>query len=664
MRVPSRSAWCSTCREARHDHACTGVDADQYLPAATRPRSDVCRRHGAGPVSGETRRRCAVSLADAQGAPRQHARLRHLRPCRRQSRPGHGRGSRATVVGGRAPGPAADGRHRAQPHGRRSARQSLVARSAGERAVFAVCRVLRHRLGSDHAAPAPEGPAAHPGRSVRRRARPRRAADRVRGWSPLAAVLRASPADQPAADAAGVAPRRAGADGVARRWAPGGDRVPEHPRGPAQPAPVHRHASRAHHRPSAREGSAARAPAAPGGRHAARDRGDDARRGAHQRARRGTGFVRRTACTARGPALSTGLVAHGGGRDQLPSLLRRQRAGGRARRTRGRVRRHAPVDRHVAARRPRARAAPRSPRWPVRPRGLFRAPAAVRPERDRPEGPAVRGRREDSRARRAPARRLAGAWDDRLCVPERDQRPVHRPGRPASIAAGPCPHHRRARAVARDRLRRQAADHGYGDVERARRARRCARAHCPRRSPHARLHAQQPARADCRVRRVHPRLPDVRQRARLDAGRPRDHRPDHCRGPAAQSRDGGLAVPLPARGAAAGALVDAARRAWRAVDVPASAGVRDEAPAVHRPRAGQGRRGHHVLSLQRAGLDERGRRRSRHHRAVGGGGPCRQRHASTLLAGRDDDAVHARHETRRGRAGTHQRLVGDGRRLA
>ena len=46
-----------------------------------------------------------------------------------------------------------------------------------------------------------------------------------------------------------------------------------------------------------------------------------------------------------------------------------------------------------------------------------------------------------------------------------------------------------------------------------------------------------------------------------------------------------------------------------------AAAVRDEVPAVHRPGSCEGTRGHRVLSLQRAAVVERGRRRRRSHRA-------------------------------------------------
>ncbi len=116
-------------------------------------------------------------------------------------------------------------------------------------------------------------------------------------------------------------------------------------------------------------------------------------------------------------------------------------------------------------------------------------------------------------------------------------------------------------AAGRARLRGEAAHHEHGDVERARRAERRAGAHRARRPAHARLHPQQPARTDHRVRRLHPRVPDVREPSRLDRRGRAHHRSHDCRGPAAQSRHGGIALPLPARGAAARILTARSPRA-------------------------------------------------------------------------------------------------------
>ena len=81
-------------------------------------------------------RRCTCRRCSRHG--RQHARLRHRRPSRAQSGARNRGGPGAHVARRRSARPAIAGRHRAQPHGRRSAGQSVVARGARERPVLAV----------------------------------------------------------------------------------------------------------------------------------------------------------------------------------------------------------------------------------------------------------------------------------------------------------------------------------------------------------------------------------------------------------------------------------------------------------------------------------------------------------------------------------------------
>jgi (1->4)-alpha-D-glucan 1-alpha-D-glucosylmutase len=89
-----------------------------------------------------------------------------------------------------------------------------------------------------------------------------------------------------------------------------------------------------------------------------------------------------------------------------------------------------------------------------------------------------------------------------------------------------------------------------------------------------------------------------------------------------------------------------------------AAALRDEVPAVHGAAAGEGHRGHRLLSPQRAGVAERSRRRSLAVRRVGRGVPRDQSAAPARMALRDDRDRHPRHEARRGRARPHRRALG------
>ena len=88
---------------------------------------------------------------------------------------------------------------------------------------------------------------------------------------------------------------------------------------------------------------------------------------------------------------------------------------------------------------------------------------------DRREQGALFAGRENPRQRRAPARRLAGAWDDRLRVREPGARGAGRPRR-AAAADGDLPRLcRQPAAVSRARLSVEARRHADGDGERGER---------------------------------------------------------------------------------------------------------------------------------------------------------------------------------------------------
>ena len=141
--------------------------------------------------------------------------------------------------------------------------------------------------------------------------------------------------------------------------------------------------------------------------------------------------LRSPAQPARGAGLSPGVLAHGVRRDQLPALLRRQRSRRPSHGGSARVRRHA----RAAARSGRtAGSSPASasiiPTGSSIPAAYFQSLQAAAAERLERQGDQLRlhRRREDSRPRRAAARRLARARHDRLRLAEHDQRPVRAPG--------------------------------------------------------------------------------------------------------------------------------------------------------------------------------------------------------------------------------------------
>ena len=121
-----------------------------------------------------------LRLADPQGAPRQHARLRRHRS--RAAEPGarHARGVRSPGRDAARARDGADRRHRPESPRRDGRRQRLVARRAGERAGGAAALALRHRLAAESRLDARSHPGARAGRALRHGARARRAAARVR----------------------------------------------------------------------------------------------------------------------------------------------------------------------------------------------------------------------------------------------------------------------------------------------------------------------------------------------------------------------------------------------------------------------------------------------------------------------------------------------------
>ncbi len=224
--------------------------------------------------------------------------------------------------------------------------------------------------------------------------------------------------------------------------------------------------------------------------------------------------------------------------------------------------------------------------------------------------PALHRGREDPVAGRIIAGRLGRPRDDDLPVPQPREQPVRR--REPGLRHAPCLRaaHGPADLVRRADVPEQAAHHAHVDGERAQRARPCAERSVRERSAFARFHAERPAHGADRDRRVLPDLPHLRQSLAASATRDRDvietaHRPRTP--PQPRARSDHLRLPAQRAPAARARLAGSRARPDRA---RSAARLRDEAAAVHRAGARQGRRGHGVLPAQRAGLAERGRRRS------------------------------------------------------
>ena len=214
----------------------------------------------------------------------QHARLRHHRSQRAQSRdrqPGGIRAVRAGAAGawhGTDPGPGA------QPHGRHGSRQPLVDGCARERPGVGLRRLLRHRLGAGQPGAAPQDPGAGAGRSLRCGARARRHQARLRaGGRRLRAVLFPAPlsgrAARVSAHPRARAASAAGAGGRRHR----ARRVREPDQRVHAPAAARRDRARAHHRAQPRQGGAQAPPGGVVPRASRRGRGHRGRRASHQR---------------------------------------------------------------------------------------------------------------------------------------------------------------------------------------------------------------------------------------------------------------------------------------------------------------------------------------------------------------------------------------------
>ena len=259
---------------------------------------------------------------------------------------------------------------------------------------------------------------------------------------------------------------------------------------------------------------------------------------------------------------------------------------------------------------------------------------------------ALRGGREDPRARRAAARRLAdrrhhrlrvpsarvnGLWVDRaaeaaLTAPLRSASPATRRPSPSTARAASAPSCARSLSSEIHMLAQRARAHRRGATG----------ARATSRSPS--LHRAPSPRPSLR-------FPVYRTYVRADGSRePDDERTSRRATRLARRRNPAISASVfdfLARRA------PAATHGHRSTEAPAAhARVRDALPAAHRAGDGQGRRGHRVLPLPPPGLAQRGGRRPDRFGVSVGRVPRRQRAA--LRAGRCTMTTTSTHDTKRG----------------
>ena len=295
LRAPSRVIRAGRRRAHARRHLSAAAQRRVRLPATRAESSTTCATLGVTDV---------YTSPIFAAAPGSSARLRRGRPRAAQPRAGRARttSTRCQRRAARARhGPAA--RLGAQPHGHRERAEPLVGRRARERPELAATPTSSTSTGRPLARDLRDRVLlADPGRSVRRGARARRAADRLGGAAassspyyerrlPLGPEDAAAAARARCASAAGARRRRSGAPASSRASCPRCGHLPDRTRP----------ATRAQQRARAREGGhqaalcapAARAVAA--GRAARRARAGGAQRHARRRQRAST---RSTACCA------------------------------------------------------------------------------------------------------------------------------------------------------------------------------------------------------------------------------------------------------------------------------------------------------------------------------------------------------------------------------
>ncbi len=618
--------------EATHEHCAAG----RHVPGPAPRRLRVRRGRPGRRLPGRARRHPPVLLAVPPGGAGQHARLRRGRSTAPERRARRRAGARGHVR--RAPGRRArpGARHRAEPHGRRS-RQPLVVGRARERPGEPVRRLLRHRLGGAGGQVGVHGARARARRPLRPSPRGRRAAARANRWHGGAVTTRTTSSRSRRARSTTSWPRRPGVPGR-RTWASWA-------------------------RPSARcppsrmldDGVGARSDTS--GRWRSRRRSSSCARRRTDVARaiddELVAVQRRPRPARRAPAaaeLPPGPLAHRRARSSTTAASSTSRpwsvCGSRTRRSSPS---HARADPRARSRRHRRRAAHRPRRRPPRPRGLPRAagrPATggaytvvekiLEPDESLPR--LAGGGHLGLRLPR-PSRTTCSSTTDNEAAMTGRLRGLHRRDRVV-----------RARSCTRPKHQIMPSELA-AEVERAHRA--AGRGH---RATTAAIATTPGASSARRCASSWPASPSTAPTSRRAGRRPTPDDRSHvaaavAAAPAPATRPRRRAARLPRRAALGGDHGGAAELELGAAP-----------PAAHRARHGQGRRGHRVLPLPPAGLAQRGRRRPGRVRPTG-----RRRSTSDTasdrgdLAALDADAVDARHEAQRRRAGPAQRALRDAR---
>ena len=170
--------------------------------------------------------------------------------------------------------------------------------------------------------------------------------------------------------------------------------------------------------------------------------------------------------------------------------------------------------------------------------GLFDPKSYLTALRERGRAAFLSRGREDPRAARAPARRLAGRGHDRLRLSQSFAGPARRSVRRRRVLRDLPRLRRRGRTFRRDRHRVQAQDHGQRDGERTRRARPRRGAARPPEPDDGGSHPRDPDARDQGDRRLLSGLPHLcRSLRRARRGRPARHRlGDRARAPARSGR--------------------------------------------------------------------------------------------------------------------------------
>ena len=493
-------------------------------------------------------------------------------------------------------------RYRAESHGVRPGDEPVVAGRARERSQLAIRPLFRHRLGPGQAGTEGEGAAAAARRSVRPRARARRAAARASTTARCTCGISIATCRSIRGSRRGCwGSISSGSKAAARAIRRCASTSASSPRCRTCRRTPSRMPTRIVERQREKEVARERlvrlvAESPPIAEHI-----DAAVARGQRHARRSSQF-RPAPRAARASGLSAGLLAHRGRRNQLPAVLRHQRAGrpqdGRAGGVRGHPLPAPPAD----CGGPDHRAPRRSSRRAVRSGRLLPAPAADWRVEARPGAAApfyvvaekILSAGESLRADWPVAGTTGYGFLNLVSGLFIDGRHARELRRIYSQLTG------RQRGVRRGRLREQAHHHADRDGERAQRAGACAQPHLRTRPPLSRFHAEQLSRGAEGSDRLLPGLSHATSAPRAST---RSTARRCIEGIAHARRRNPLMeasifdfleeILLTAPDAPASTRRPIAQERWR---------VGDEGAAIHRPGAGQGHRGHRVLSLSRRSI--------------------------------------------------------------